>query len=88
MELARERDVDRLHVEVERPVAAVAPDAPSCLVLCRDEDETTTAFRYAQKDRIGVFYWIDGGVGYALSGELPREQLLKLATTVYRQLNP
>ncbi|MBX3678687.1 anti-sigma factor family protein [Cognatazoarcus halotolerans] len=58
------------------------------LVLCRDEDETTTAFRYAQKDRIGVFYWIDGGVGYALSGELPREQLLKLATTVYRQLNP
>jgi len=58
------------------------------LVLCRDEDEATTAFRYAHKDGIGVFYWIDGGVGYALSGELPREELLRLATTVYRQLNP
>lgn len=47
-----------------------------------------TAFRFAQEGRIGVFYWIDGGLGYALSGEIERAELLAVASTVYRQLNP
>ncbi|MEK7737636.1 MAG: anti-sigma factor [Pseudomonadota bacterium] len=46
-----------------------------------------TAFRYAREDRVGVFYWIDGPFGYALSGEVPRERLLTVAESVYRQLN-
>jgi len=50
-------------------------------------DKTVTAFRFAQEGKVGVFYWIDGTLGYALSGELPREQLLSLAETVYRELN-
>lgn len=47
-----------------------------------------TAFRFSQEDRISVFYWIDGRFGYALSGEMGREQLLKIANHVYAQLNP
>lgn len=47
-----------------------------------------TAFRFSQEDRISVFYWIDGTLGYALSAEIPREQLLDVATAVYRQLEP
>jgi anti-sigma factor RsiW len=47
-----------------------------------------TAFRYAQEDKVGVFYWVDGPFGYALSGELERAQLLRVAESIYRALNP
>jgi len=47
-----------------------------------------TAFRYAREDGVSVFYWVDGPLGYALSGDLPREELLPIATAVYQQLNP
>jgi anti-sigma factor RsiW len=47
-----------------------------------------TAFRYAKEDKVGVFYWVDGAFGYALSGELERPQLLRVAESVYRALNP
>lgn len=47
-----------------------------------------TAFRYALEGKVGVFYWLEGKLGYALSGELPREKLLALAESAYKQLNP
>jgi anti-sigma factor RsiW len=48
-----------------------------------------TAFRYAQEGTVGVFYWIDRNVGYALSSaDLNREELLGVANSVYKQLNP
>jgi anti-sigma factor RsiW len=46
-----------------------------------------TAFRFAQVGRVHLFYWIDGPLGYALVGELDRNDLLKLANVVYRELN-
>jgi anti-sigma factor RsiW len=47
-----------------------------------------TAFRFAQEGRVSVFYWIDRDCGYALSGELDKPQLSRVATLVYRQLEP
>jgi len=47
-----------------------------------------TAFRFSQEERVSVFYWVDGNFGYALSGEVRRDQLLKVADVVYKQLNP
>lgn len=47
-----------------------------------------TAFRFAAKDQIGVFYWIDGPLGYAIAGEVSRPRLLEVANAIYRQLNP
>lgn len=47
-----------------------------------------TAFRFSQEDRVSVFYWVDGNFGYALSGELKKDQLLQVAEVVYKQLNP
>jgi anti-sigma factor RsiW len=52
------------------------------------DDSRETAFRFAQEHGVGVFYWLDGKLGYALSGELDRIELLRVATAVYRQLNP
>ncbi len=47
-----------------------------------------TAFRFAvEPNGVGVFYWIDRNFGYALSANLPREELLRLAREVYEQLN-
>jgi anti-sigma factor RsiW len=45
-----------------------------------------TAFRYAIENGVGVFYWIDDACGYAISGNLDRAQLLKIAHVVYGQL--
>lgn len=47
-----------------------------------------TAFRFSQEDRVSVFYWVDGNFGYALSGEMKRDQLLQVADVVYKQFNP
>jgi len=54
----------------------------------RDAEPRDTAFRFSQEDKVGVFYWIDGKLGYALSGEMARANLLAVASVVYRQLNP
>lgn len=58
------------------------------LYVKSDSDNRDTAFRYAQEGKVGVFYWLDGRLGYALSGELPRAELLAIAEAAYRQLNP
>ena len=47
-----------------------------------------TAFRYAQERGISVFYWLDGKFGYALSGDIDKAELLRVAKVVYQQLNP
>ncbi len=54
----------------------------------RDAEPRDTAFRFSQEDKVAVFYWIDGKLGYALSAEMDRAHLLTVATVVYRQLNP
>ncbi|MDO8038167.1 anti-sigma factor [Janthinobacterium sp. SUN137] len=45
-----------------------------------------TAFRYTQEKDLSVFYWIDGQLGYALSANLPKRELGKIADAVYAQL--
>lgn len=52
------------------------------------KEQRETAFRYAQEGKVGVFYWLDGSLGYALSGEMERPQLLRVAEVVYHGLNP
>lgn len=45
-----------------------------------------TAFRFAQEGAVPSFYWVDQGFGYALAGQVARQELMKLAETVYQQL--
>ena len=45
-----------------------------------------TAFRYSVANGVGVFYWVDDDCGYAISGNVDRSQLLKIAQVVYGQL--
>ena len=50
--------------------------------------DDVTAFRFAQEGAVSVFYWIDRDCGYALSGEIDKPSLARVASVVYRQLEP
>jgi anti-sigma factor RsiW len=45
-----------------------------------------TAFRFAQEGPVNVFYWIDGRFGYAISAGIAKDELARVATAVYDQL--
>lgn len=49
----------------------------------------STAFRYAREGSVGVFYWVDGKSGYAISSaDISKDDLLNVANAAYQQLNP
>ncbi|CUW40521.1 Predicted transmembrane transcriptional regulator [Magnetospirillum sp. XM-1] len=56
------------------------------LYLRRNTEGTETAFRFAAQGRVEAFYWLDGPLGYALSGDVDRERLMDMAKAVYHQL--
>jgi len=45
-----------------------------------------TAFRFAGEDATQSLLWSDRGLGYALTGAMPRERLREMAKTAYDQL--
>jgi anti-sigma factor RsiW len=58
------------------------------LLVRREPSGGDTAFRYAQQGSTHVLYWIDGPLGYALAGEISKDELSAVSLSVYRQLNP
>lgn len=56
------------------------------LYVTREAQGAKTAFQYTQEGAVRVFYWVEGQFGYALSGAVERDELLKLSQEVYRQL--
>lgn len=59
------------------------------LYVSRDQAQSQgTGFRFAQEGKVNVFYWIDGQFGYALSGGIARNELSRIASSVYEQLAP
>ena len=55
-------------------------------VAQRHKGDKLTAFRFAQEGGVQVFYWIDDDCGYALSGEIDKPTLNRIASSVYKQL--
>jgi len=52
------------------------------------DERSETAFLFAQEQGVGVFYWLDRKLGYALSGAVDKPELLRIATAIHGQLNP
>ena len=52
----------------------------------RSRAEQLTAFRFAREGQVSVFYWIDRDCGYAISGDIDKNTLARIANTVYKQL--
>lgn len=46
-----------------------------------------TLFQFTRDNNLNAFYWIEGDLGYALSGELDKQQLMAMAKSSYHQLN-
>jgi anti-sigma factor RsiW len=46
------------------------------------------AFRFTRSGETETFYWVEDRMGYALSGNLPRDTLAALADVTYQQLRP
>ncbi|RVI74757.1 anti-sigma factor, partial [Sinorhizobium meliloti] len=55
------------------------------VLLGRNTENRETSFRIASQGNVETFYWIDGEIGYAVTGEVPRELLQKVADECYRQ---
>jgi anti-sigma factor RsiW len=55
------------------------------VLIGHNEENRTTSFRMASADGIETFYWIDNELGYAVSAELTRDEVQKIAEECYRQ---
>jgi anti-sigma factor RsiW len=65
-------------------LVSARPGGPAALPPVADRRET--AFSFSEDGPVPGFYWVERGFGYALTGKLTREQLMRLAQEVYRQL--
>lgn len=51
-------------------------------------NQPETAFRFGRDGPVNVFYWVDKNFGYAVSGGADRQDLMRVAQEVHRQLAP
>jgi anti-sigma factor RsiW len=75
----------------EGPVAQFMYQEPSgkrltVYVTGKTHKDPVTAFRFMQSGNVSVFYWVDKDCGYAISGEIGRPELSRVANVVYKQL--
>ncbi|TCR83563.1 anti-sigma factor [Rhizobium sp. BK376] len=55
------------------------------VLVGRNKLNTTTSFRFANAGTLDTFYWIDGDIGYAVTGEISRDMLRQVAEECYKQ---
>jgi len=56
------------------------------LYVSLDGAPADTSFRIIEQDDTSAIYWLEDGLGYALAGDLPRKDMLKIARLVYDAL--
>ena len=54
--------------------------------VAREPGRSETAFRYTETGQAQGFWWIDEGLGCAVIGDLPREDLRAIAVAAYDQI--
>ncbi len=58
-----------------------------CVLPAAPEIYLDTAFQFAKKNGVQAFYWVDGDVGYVLTGAVNRSVIFRAARVVYHQLD-
>lgn len=53
----------------------------------RNGETGETDYRFVREGNVAAFYWIDHGLGFALSAATSRERLLPIAEAVYREID-
>jgi anti-sigma factor RsiW len=56
-------------------------------IYCAKARVPESALRYTAGDRAAAFYWVDGQVGYVVSGPADREKLEKVTKAAYEQMD-
>ncbi|AYG66613.1 MULTISPECIES: anti-sigma factor [unclassified Rhizobium] len=57
------------------------------VLVGHNSGNTTTSFRFASDKAVETFYWIDGNLGYAVTGEISRDMLRQVADECYKQFS-
>jgi len=52
----------------------------------RNGEKGETAYRFVREGNVSAFYWIDQGLGFAVSAAASRDRLLPIVEAVYRQV--
>jgi anti-sigma factor RsiW len=55
------------------------------VLLGKNPENGETSFRFESAGGLETFYWIDGAIGYAITGEVSRAKLQEIAEECYRQ---
>src|SRR5664280_744914 len=63
------------------------PSGERFTIYCAKAVSPETALRFKEGQRVAEFYWVDDKVAYAVSGPADRDQLEKVAKTVYEQVD-
>jgi len=55
------------------------------ILVGQSEADAITSFRFASEGPVETFYWVDEKLSYAVTGEIPRDLLRRVADDCYRQ---
>lgn len=82
----------RLLPDAHRPAAQFMYEDVSgdriTLYIRHAMDARETSFSHAENDGLGIVYWVDDGLAYALTATADHDFLTSAAELVYRELNP
>ncbi|MBL0374399.1 anti-sigma factor [Rhizobium sp. KVB221] len=57
------------------------------VLIGQSQENAVTSFRFAANGPVETFYWIDDKLSYAVTGEIPRDLLRRVADTCYQQFD-
>lgn len=57
------------------------------VLVGQSDEKATTSFRFASQGPVETFYWIDDRLSYAVTGEIPRDTLRRVADICYQQFD-
>jgi anti-sigma factor RsiW len=57
------------------------------IMVGQSSEDAVTSFRFAANGPVETFYWIDDKLSYAVTGEIPRDMLRRVADACYQQFD-
>ena len=51
-------------------------------------EKRETSFMHAENNQLGIVYWVDDGLAFAITAATSRDRLNRAAAIVYREVNP
>jgi len=61
-------------------------DRLTLYVTTKGGDDADTSFRFVEEKKMKVFYWTDAQMGFAITSNIAKANLLRTANRVYKQL--